>query len=210
MQREEESRERLERKKKEREDAKLKEEIKWKEVKERNKRESMEDAPTDTPVINPTCGRVCEPGDAYKASSSPPLKSIDGRDNVVDIEYAREFWYNTDREGWESNFRLADVQRNEEFLCMVREWREVATGRITEWRYNVKNKIPDYEKEGMSISQCDKILKSMIGDTLFKEIKSNGRVPMDHMISHYDCSTTDHKNLRNGLSITNKHLGILS
>ena len=78
---------------------------------------------------------------------------------------------------------------------MVREWREIATGKITEWRYNVKNKIPDYEKEGMSISQCDKILKSMIGDTLFKEIKSNGRVPMDHLISHYDCGATDHKNL---------------
>ena len=124
-QREQESRERLERKRKEIEDAKLKEEIKWKELKERTKRESTENAPTDAPMINPTCGRVCEPGKAFKTSSSPPLKSIDGRDNVVDIEYAREFWYNTEREGWESNFRLADVQRNEEFLCMVREWREI-------------------------------------------------------------------------------------
>ena len=35
----------------------------------------------------------------------------------------------------------------------------------------------------------------MIGDTLFREIKTNGRVPMDHMISHYDCGLTDHTNL---------------
>ena len=77
---------------------------------------------------------------------------------------------------------------------MVREWREKSTGNTTEWRYNVRNKLPNYEHENMSISQCDKILKSMVGETLFKEINSKGRVPMDHLISHYDCGTSESKN----------------